>query len=190
MKQILLQIYYNFFIISQLSNNDDNDNDNDNNNNNIHHYWCNIGVWDTYRTIATLFLCDSNIYFDELRYSLINKLINHCWYRIDNNDNNNIYLNDKNDPSSTCIINTNINDINLNNSNNLNSLSREWEGFYNKLIESFECNSFGNELFSKIILFQQQMNYNNSFRTVIWSSIDSLGILLKNQYPSNIDNWK
>ena len=68
---------YNFiFIISQLSNNNDN----------------NIMLWNTARTILTLFLCVSCIYFDTLRDSLINKLINYCWYRIDNNADNNIYL--------------------------------------------------------------------------------------------------
>merc|ERR1712154_160770 len=100
---------------------------------------------------------------------------------------NDLYFCDKNDPSSACIVDAEINEID---DFNIKSLGREWEGFYTKLVEQFESDSFGDDLFGKIILFQQQNNYNKRFRTILWSSIDSLGILLKNQYPPNIYSWK
>eukprot|EP00483_Globobulimina_turgida_P006172 UN06182 len=119
-----------------------------------------------------------------------------CWNRIFyaqyEKHKNEIYLCDKNDPSSACIVDNEINEINGGSANfNIKSLGREWQGFYTKLVEQFQSDSFGDDLFAKIILFQQQNNYHKRFKTIIWTQIDSLGILLKNNYPPNIYyQWK
>eukprot|EP01083_Nonionella_stella_P095713 268788_1 len=69
-----------------------------------HHYWCNIAVWDTYRSIATLYLCDSDVYCDALNRLLIYELVMHCWNRICCANEGSIYLCDDKDPSSACMI--------------------------------------------------------------------------------------
>merc|ERR1712083_1285285 len=124
---------------------------------------------------------------------MMSELINQCWNRIhfaqqlqQNEEKNEIYLCDANDPSSACIIDSDINELDI----GTKSLGREWEGFYAKLVEQFECDSFGDELFGAIVLIQQQMSYNKRFRTILWASIDSLGILLRHQCPRNVYSWR
>ncbi len=112
-------------------------------------------------TIGTLYLCDSNVYLDDL--------IQQCWNRIyysqHKKDKNEIYLCDKNDPSSSCVIDNDINE--MGNNFNIKSLGREWEGFYTRLIEQFQSDSFGGNVFAKFILSQQQNNHNKQFRTIL-----------------------
>eukprot|EP01084_Bolivina_argentea_P186691 321729_1 len=129
---------------------------------------------------------------EELNKLLLYEVMQQCWNRIyysqHKKDKNEIYLCDKNDPSSSCVIDNDINE--MGNNFNIKSLGREWEGFYTRLIEQFQSDSFGGNLFAKFILFQQQNNHNKQFRTILWTQIDSLGILLQNPYPSNIHQWK
>ena len=66
--------------------------------------------------------------------------------------------------------------------------SMQWQSFYNKLVENYSEESFGNELFSEIIFYQMQMFYSKSFRRTIWASISCLAQILHLQFPPNTTN--
>merc|ERR1712087_134425 len=62
-----------------------------------------------------------------------------------------------------------------------------------KLLEKFESDSFGDALWSKVVLFMARRRWNHKFERSLWSSMGSLGVLLKAQCPPNLrtdDHWK
>merc|ERR1739838_937107 len=105
-----------------------------------------------YRTLCTLFLCDSNLWGDATVNALAARLMQQCWRRI-------VAAEDVTGHKGS-------------------GPGKEWEEFYTKLVERFETDSMGDDLFSKVVL---------------WSQMDSLGVLLKRQCPPNLrsnDGWK
>jgi len=59
-------------------------------------------------------------------------------------------------------------------------------GFLARTVQQFESDSFGDALFAQVLLFQQQMAFHHRFRTVLWSHIESLSVLLRHQCPPNL----
>lgn len=135
-----------------------------------HHYWHNVAPWDLYRTLCTLFLCDSNLWGDATVNALAARLMQQCWRRI-----------------------VAAEDVT---GHKVSGPGKEWEEFYTKLVERFETDSMGDDLFSKVVLFQAQNGWScnkKRFQVVLWSQMDSLGVLLKRQCPPNLrsnDGWK